>query len=193
MIKNLPAMQETQVQSLDLEDPPEKEWQPQSSILAWEIPQTDGPGRLQSMGLRRVGHDWATNTHTYTGTVISEISWLKYYKQHIYSEFNFLSHEFSQNLIWYMKLPMDPVCVVGQFWTSCITCNQRRPSKSQNTRIRFGNFPSSLKCLYVWLKILMEKNLTSFFQVTSLFPGRLCTEQMLLGKNNWLTVTHTRM
>ena len=57
MIKNLPAMQETQVQSLDLEDPPEKEWQPQSSILAWEIPQTDGPGRLQSMGLRRVGHD----------------------------------------------------------------------------------------------------------------------------------------
>ena len=54
---NLPAMQETQIQSLDQEYPLEKDWQPDSSILAWEIPQTDGPGGLQSMGLQRVGHD----------------------------------------------------------------------------------------------------------------------------------------
>ena len=35
-----------------------------SSILAWRIPRTEEPGRLQSMGSQRVGHDWATNTHT---------------------------------------------------------------------------------------------------------------------------------
>ena len=45
--KNLPAMQETQVQSLGQEDPPEKEMATHSSILAWEIPGTEEPGKLQ--------------------------------------------------------------------------------------------------------------------------------------------------
>ena len=53
-------MQETWVQSLDQEDPLEKEMVTHSSILAWEIPWTEDPGRLQSMGLQRVGHDLAT-------------------------------------------------------------------------------------------------------------------------------------
>ena len=56
-VKNLPAMQETQVQSLGWEDPLEKAMATHSSILAWEIPQTEEPGGLQSMGLQRVGHD----------------------------------------------------------------------------------------------------------------------------------------
>ena len=56
-VKNLPAMQETQVQSLDWEDLLEKEMAPHSSILAWKIPWTEEPGRLQSMGSQRVGHD----------------------------------------------------------------------------------------------------------------------------------------
>ena len=56
-VKNLPAMQETQVQSLGWEDPLEKEMGTHSSILAWKIPWTEEPGRLQSMGLQRVGHD----------------------------------------------------------------------------------------------------------------------------------------
>ena len=60
MVKNLPAMQETQVQSLSQEDPLEKKMVIHSSILAWRIPWTEEPGRLQSMGLRTVGHDWAT-------------------------------------------------------------------------------------------------------------------------------------
>ena len=58
--KNPPAMQETQetwVQSLGWEDPLEKEMATHSSILAWEIPWTEEPGGLQSMRLRRVGHD----------------------------------------------------------------------------------------------------------------------------------------
>ena len=57
LIKNPPAMQETQVQSLGGEDPLEKEIATHSSILAWKIPWTEKPGRLQSMGSQRVGHD----------------------------------------------------------------------------------------------------------------------------------------
>ena len=57
MIKRLPAMRETQVQSPGREDPMEEEMVTHSSILAWKIPWTEGPGRLQSMGLRRAGHD----------------------------------------------------------------------------------------------------------------------------------------
>ena len=56
-IKNLPAMQETQVQSLGREDPLETEMAIHSSILAWEIPWTEEPGGLQSMGSQRIGHD----------------------------------------------------------------------------------------------------------------------------------------
>ena len=53
MVKNLPAMQETQVQSLGQEDPLEKEMATHSSILAWRIPRSEEPGRLQSMGSLR--------------------------------------------------------------------------------------------------------------------------------------------
>ena len=56
-VKNLAAVQETQVQSLGQEDPLEKEMANHSSILAWKIPCTEEPGGLQSMGLQRVGHD----------------------------------------------------------------------------------------------------------------------------------------
>ena len=50
MVKHLPTMQEIQVQSLGWEDPLEKEMAPHSSTLAWKIPWTEEPGRLQSMG-----------------------------------------------------------------------------------------------------------------------------------------------
>ena len=56
-----PPMQETRVQFLSREDPLEKEMVTHSSILAWRIPWTEKPGRLQSMGSQRVGHDWATS------------------------------------------------------------------------------------------------------------------------------------
>ena len=57
MVKNLPAMQETQVQSLSWEDLLETGMATLSSILAWRIPRTEEPGGLQFMGLQRVGHD----------------------------------------------------------------------------------------------------------------------------------------
>ena len=53
VVKNLPATQETWVQSLGWEDPLQKEIATHSSILAWEIPLTEKPGRLQSMGLQK--------------------------------------------------------------------------------------------------------------------------------------------
>ena len=57
MVKNLPLMEETQVQSLGQEDPLEKEMTTHSSILAWRIPWTEEPGGLQCMESQRVGHD----------------------------------------------------------------------------------------------------------------------------------------
>ena len=64
-VKNLPAVQETQVQTLGWEDPMEKEMATHSSSLAWKISWTVEPGGLQSMGSQRVGCDSATNTYSY--------------------------------------------------------------------------------------------------------------------------------
>ena len=57
MVKRLPTMQETQVQSLGWEHPLEKEMATHSSTLAWKVPWTEEPGRLQSMESQRVGQD----------------------------------------------------------------------------------------------------------------------------------------
>ena len=57
LVKKLPAMQKTRVQSVDQEDPLEKEMATHSSILACRIPWIEEPGRLRSMGLQRVRHD----------------------------------------------------------------------------------------------------------------------------------------
>ena len=59
-VRNLPAMQETWVQSLGWENPLEKEVATHSSILAWETPWTEEPGELQSTRSQRVGHNLAT-------------------------------------------------------------------------------------------------------------------------------------
>ena len=64
MVKSLPAMLETWVQSLGREDPLKKGMATHSSILAWRIPWTEKPGGLQSTGLQRVRRDWATNSFT---------------------------------------------------------------------------------------------------------------------------------
>ena len=59
MVKNLPVMQETQVQSLGQENHREEEMATHSSILTWRIPGTEEPGGLQSKGSQRVGHNLA--------------------------------------------------------------------------------------------------------------------------------------
>ena len=65
-VKRLSTMWETQVRSLGREDPLEKEMAIHSSTIAWKIPWTEEPGRLQSMGLQRVGHD-LTSYRAYQG------------------------------------------------------------------------------------------------------------------------------
>ena len=67
-VKNLPAMQETQVWSLHWEEPLETGLATHSGIPAWRIPWTEEPGGLQSMGSQRVVHDWVTNTLTFSLT-----------------------------------------------------------------------------------------------------------------------------
>ena len=74
-------MRETWFQSLGQEDPLEKEMATHSSILAWRIPWTEEPGRLQSMGSQRVGHDWATSlSFTFNSYVTGHT---QYYRIHI--------------------------------------------------------------------------------------------------------------
>ena len=79
MVKHLPAMQETWVHSLGWEDLLEKEMATHSSILAWRIPRMEEPGRLQSMGSQRVGHDWVTSLsflmYAYTRT-LTQCIWM---------------------------------------------------------------------------------------------------------------------
>ena len=60
IVKNLPAMSQMQVGSLGQEDPLEKEMAMHSNILAWEMPWTEEPGGLQSMGWQRTGHNLRT-------------------------------------------------------------------------------------------------------------------------------------
>ena len=85
MVKNLPAVQETCIQSLGWEDPLEKRMATHSSIVAWRIPWTEEPGKLQSMGSQRIRHDWATNTFTLNIFVQLLFNQIKeIYKEEIY-------------------------------------------------------------------------------------------------------------
>ena len=70
MLKNVPTVQETQVQFLGRKDPLEKRMATHSSILAWRIPWTEEPDGLQFMGSQKVGQDWATNTFTFLSPML---------------------------------------------------------------------------------------------------------------------------
>ena len=71
-VKRLSAMRETEVWSLGQEDPLKNEMATHSSTLAWKIPWMEEPGRLQSMGLPRVGHDWVTLLALYHAVLFSK-------------------------------------------------------------------------------------------------------------------------
>ena len=111
-VKNLPAMQETQetwVQSLGWEDPLEKEMGAHSSILAWKIPWTEEPCRLQSLGSQRVRHDWATNSilyiHKHIYMLIFSYIYTHTYIYHIYILKIYLSHFMGSSLTFQTKAP----------------------------------------------------------------------------------------
>ena len=73
MVRNLPAMQETQVQFLGWYNPLEKGMAAHSGTIAWRIPWTEEPSRLQSLGSQRVGHNWVINTFPFFRVEVNEI------------------------------------------------------------------------------------------------------------------------
>ena len=75
---DLSTVQETWVRSLGQEDPLEKEIAAHSSTLAWKIPWTEEPGRLQSMGLQRVGHDLSTEQQQYNVVYVTLVYFICY-------------------------------------------------------------------------------------------------------------------
>ena len=80
-VKNLPAMQETQVRSLGQKDPLEKKMATHSSVLAWKIPWTEEPGGLQSMGLKMFDRTEQLILYTFTvmlGEDGPQIQWLEF-------------------------------------------------------------------------------------------------------------------
>ena len=103
VVKHLPSMQETRVWSLGWEDPLEKEMATHSSILAWKIPWTEKPGRLQPMGSQRVGHNWATSLSERHCYMVEIIQTLGSYRARLKSQFQLfsLSHEFNSQFLAY--------------------------------------------------------------------------------------------
>ena len=114
-VKRLPAMQETWVQSLGQKDPLEKEMAPHSSTLAWKIPRTEEPGRLQSMGSQRVGHDWAISLSFFTWYVLfvgKSLTYVSLFKCYCY-----LSHLVSYAWIAILEGMGNPVALQWTFIT----------------------------------------------------------------------------
>ena len=95
MVKHLSTMQETWVRSLGWEDSLEKEMATHSSTIAWKIPWTEEPGRLQSMGSQRVGHNWVTSLSLFT-LLSKQVTMLR-----VYSYFH---NRYSKNAIHYILL-----------------------------------------------------------------------------------------
>ena len=129
MAKNLPAMQETWVSSLGWEDPLQKGTAIHSRILAWRIPRTEEPGRLQSMRSQRVGHNWATNTFTFFHFTIEEILYQWYWVFHFYltllnsfhcsPEISHLSSgAYLSNPCFLILTYLSPYLIVSTFWSS---------------------------------------------------------------------------
>ena len=94
-LKRLPGMWETGVWSRGREDPLEKELATHSSTLAWRIPWREEPGKLQSMGLQRVGHNWATSL-----SLSLPKCWISVRSFQLTQKRNYLIHSLSIEKLW---------------------------------------------------------------------------------------------
>ena len=116
----LPVMQETRVWSLGWEVPLVKGMATHSSILAWRIPWTEEPGGPQAIGLQRVGHDWAANTHTQHSVLwIRHILFIHSSVDRHLSSFHFLTvmNNDAMNVHWWVCF-----CVNIVFYVSILMC-----------------------------------------------------------------------
>jgi len=112
MVKSLPMMWETRVQSPGQEDPLEKEMATHSSTFAWKIPWTEEPGRLQSMESQRAGHDWATSLQCSMWSLQYLIRWLiRAKKEHIQMQ---QTHQQTK--------PRKPMKLATWLWRAVLTC-----------------------------------------------------------------------
>ena len=118
VVKNTPAMQETQVRFLGQEDPLEKGMAPHSNILAWRISWTEEPGGLQSMGWQRVKHNRATNTFTFIHKTFKKNDY-KDFLSYMYST-QILSHFTALELLhWAPFLNAFQNCIVSCHYSPC--------------------------------------------------------------------------
>ena len=162
LVKTLPAMRKTWVRSLGWEDPLDKGTTTHSSILAWRIPWTEEPGRLQSLGLQRVRHDWATFTfiqlsqHTYQRDCLCFIVYFA----------SFIVHELTTGLWVHFQAPcFTALCVC--FLCQCLAAFDYRSSVvlsevwKKGLYLQLHSFSSGLLCnpgfsvcIYVFEKCL---------------------------------------
>ena len=136
-IKNLSAMQETRVWSLDWEDPLERGMATYSIIFAWRTPWTEKHGGLQSMGSQRVRHDWMTNTIT---SLLNTCLWKR----------NRLGSDKPPSLPYEIKLPhflmkSNVLCAFSVSTYNCLNVGL--------DHICPGNSPSSFPLLHQWYSL----------------------------------------
>ena len=133
MVMNLSAMQETGVRSLGWADPLEKGMDTHSSILAWEIPWTEGPGGLQSRGSKRTRHNWTTNTLTLTLCGPQIFLYLKLNLFYFADKGpDSQSYGFSSNHVWMWELGYKESWAPKNwcFWTVVLEKTARRSNQS---------------------------------------------------------------
>ena len=110
-------MGEMQIRSLSWEDPLEKKMAPHSSVLSWKIPWTEGTSRLQSMGLQRLRHDWATeHSNDWGGLSFQVLD--SCIARHIYVFFRFSSHISYYGML--RRVPCVMQCVLDDFMKSSV-------------------------------------------------------------------------
>jgi len=163
-------MWETQVQSLGWEDHLEKEMAIHSSTIAWKIPWTEEPGRLQPMGSQRVGHDWATSLSLSLWTKLAKVK--EYKLSFIKSENMMLLMRFIQKASKSGKLSSDHR--TGKFQFSFQS--QRRPmSNNVHTTIQFRSFSMLLRLYTKSFRLGFSSTWTENFQMYK--PGLEKTEE----------------
>ena len=160
-VKNLPAIQETQVQSLSGEDPLEKGMATHSSILAWRIPWTEKPGRLQSIGLQRVGHAWA---HVRSDTQFASS------KHSLDEEFSFFNREYAIH-IFYIVLSLCEGCIFQEISLFYLTYEIDWCKIISNSHLTFYFSFNPVVYLVKWLLSLLVLRVVSliYFVIRVLF------------------------
>ena len=169
MVKDLPAMQETQVWSLGQKDPPEKGMATHSSILAWRIPWTEEPGRLIVQRSQRVGHEWASNTFTFFPLPLTLGSWESY-----------LSLVFSSTKLEWKEFQMHWVVLCIKYTWTCgvlaqgmyfrnltVVCVQNRWGSSLGGDLEANHLATLSNCQ--WGEIAFPSSITHWF--TNLSPS----------------------